>query len=29
VRAFRSAGYQPGVDLDDNAGLLDLIDQPL
>jgi metal-responsive CopG/Arc/MetJ family transcriptional regulator len=28
VRAFFSAGYQPGVDLDDNAGLLDLIDQP-
>jgi len=28
VHAFSSAGYQPGVDLDDNAGLLDLIDQP-
>lgn len=29
VRAFPSGGYQPGVDLDDNAGLLDLIDQAL
>jgi hypothetical protein len=29
VRAFSSGGYRPGVDLDDNAGLLDLMDQPL
>lgn len=27
VRAFSGGGYQPGVDLDDNAALLDLMEQ--
>ena len=27
VRAFRGGGYQPGVDLADNAALLDLMDE--
>ncbi|MDQ3885434.1 MAG: ribbon-helix-helix domain-containing protein [Actinomycetota bacterium] len=26
VGAFNGGGYQPGVDLNDNAGLLDLMD---
>lgn len=28
VSAFSAGGYQPGVDLDDNASLLDLMDAP-
>lgn len=27
LRTFNGGGYQPGVDLDDNAALLDLMDQ--
>jgi hypothetical protein len=26
VRRFQGGGYQPGVDLDDNAAMLDLLD---
>jgi hypothetical protein len=26
VRAFAGGGYQPGIDLDDNAALLELMD---
>lgn len=26
LRTFQGGGYQPGVDLDDNAALLDLMD---